>query len=854
MNQHALIIGVESYRDPQITPVHFARAEAADWEDLLRGTCRFQTVKRLAGPEGAPDEPTQHHVFDALYEISGTVKAGDHFVLVFGGHGTEVNGRGFLMLSDCRSYSRAIGVLPIEALREDFLKPMAARWCTVILDSCRNDPDAGRGDGEGHQKNDFLRDFTGLGERRSRDGRVTTVLSACKQGERAYASNRFRKGVWSHFLHEGIRGAAWKDGVLGLRELANYAHERVREWSATEPGVRATQEPWMQQWGTGEEVELARDPGVVRAKPQPEAAEGVPEPLPPGAFGWYHGSPAHLSRMSPRCSPVLWIGGKRVETDRAGWLVRQGVAEIGVRQGALVAESSVEALVAGGQTELLRAWLDLPGPVDPVSEVIGQFLSGEPMDFASLPQRVRNRELGFRLGSMMERWRLRDRPEGARVPESIRGLGKRRLMHWRLGRPLVRVWGKAESVEEWYRNRLTRTPESPVLADTWIGLAGEAAHALGSVDLVEQFAARISTLARDTASCLALAELHGRHFGEAGHACGWVQDAERRAQGSRDLADTAAAWLRLLGEPTAAQRCAEGAAARARDCPDWIAAARARWTAGRDPEPVLRALQTAERSLCGVLDRVELAEAWMHLAGEQREAERVLQVAELGVVKACDWFLLGGAWGRILGASDIASRCLNQGIGRSASAFEWRTCAVTAMELGVDPAAVRGCVDLAASVASTPEDWCWASDAALVALDSRELAAEYLEEARRRSQSMDDWLWCARSEPDPESAVEFLDGAERLARASQDLRRCTEAWVRNGWDLVRGRRCLLRAEAASRTVLDWRECAGLWERIFMDQVSERRCERAADGLEGRKPGNQTTLSTVSSPRAKEDRS
>jgi hypothetical protein len=845
VNQHALIIGVESYRDPQITPVRFARAEAEEWERLLKGTCQFETVKVLAGPEGAPDEPTLSHVVDALYEIAtGAVRAGDHFVLVFGGHGAEVNGRGYLMLSDCRSFSRSMGTLSLEALREDFLKRMPARWCTVILDSCRNDPEAGRGDGGGELGSDFYRDLAGLGERRRRDGRMTTLMSACKPGQRAHASNRFRKGVWSHFLHEGIRGAAWKDGVLRLRDLARYAHAQVCGWAATEPGDRPQQEPWMEQWGTGEEVELARDPGVAQAVGAQEDPEPLLEPLPEGGFSWYHGSPLYLSRMAPKCVPGLWLGDRRVETQQTEWLVRQGVAEVAVRQGELVAASCPEALIAGGQIPLLRDWLGGLDQRDALAQVLERFLADEPVRLETVLARVRDPELATRMGALIERWQMRDRPEFRRMPEPIRGLGKARLVRWRLGRVLSRAWDKGASVEEWFERWMQRTPESPILAGLWAETALEAAQCLGDHALVVRFADRMSGFCEDTTSILAVAELVGRHLGQMSRAGELIQKAELAALSPRELSGCAFAWQRLQGEAGPSQRCAEAAARSAEECPDWLAVAKARWFAGRDPAPVREALQRADHRVVGVLDRVALAEAWVRLLAQRREAERALLAAEPGALEASDWFLLGDAWGRILEVPAQASRCLDCGIGHCQAAFDWRTCAVTARELGVDPKAVRECVEHGAGAAVDSRDWCWVADAARTALDSRIQAEEYLGEARRRAQKIGDWLWCARMALEPEAAVEPLEAAERLARDPDEWRRCAEAWVRCGLDPVRARRCLLRAELASRSVLDWKECAEMWHGLLLDSAGERRCERTAGELAGRRPSDQTTLSTL----------
>ena len=600
----------------------------------------------------------------------------------------------------------------------------------------------------------------------------------------------------------------------------------------------------MEQWGTGEEVELALDPGVIRSSRDSENSEPLPEPLPEGGFSWYHGSPLYLSRMASRCVPGLWVGGRRIESSQTEWLVRQGVAEIAVREGELVASSCPEALIAGGQLPLLRDWLKGLGQRDGLTDVLEEFLAGHPVGLEVALARIRDREQATRIGVLLQRCQFRGQPEFLRMPEAIRVLGKARLMRWRLGRLLVRAWDKEATVEEWFETWLQRTPESPAVVGLWVETALEAAQCLGNHDLVGRFADRLSGFCQDSVSIVAVAELFGRHLGQVSHAGELLQKAERIAKGPRDLALCAQAWHRLQGEVDSAQRCAEAASRHAEECPDWLAVAAGRWAATKDAAFVREAFLRADHRVVGVMDRVELAEAWMLLGGERKEAERSLLAAEPGAVEASDWFLLGNAWGRVLDIPGQASRCLDNGIARCQTAFDWRTCAVTARDLGVDPEAIRECVERAAAAASDVRDWCWVADAARTALDSRKQAETYLAEACRHAQRLDDWLSCARTASEPLAAVESLEAAERLARDPDEWRRCAGAWLRSGLDPVRARRCLLQAERTSISVLDWKECAELWQGLFLDSASQRRCERKADELAGRRAADLTTLSTL----------
>lgn len=838
MNHHALIVGVESYRDRLITPVHFAQRDAAGWAELLRGTCRFDRVRVLAGGPGEPDEPTQRNVFDALNEFARAVESGDHFVFIFAGHGLEESGRGYLLLSDFPKYTKAMGCLSLDVLRADFLERMSARWCTVLLDSCRNDPEAARGEGAGSLGSTFYRDFASLGDRRRSAGGMTSLLSACGPGQRAHASEAHQQGIWSHFLHEGIRGGAWKNGVLRLRELAAYARARVIKWSESEPGLRERQEPWIQQWGSGDDVELARSAEAREAEPgrdEVRASEVEVEPLPPGAFAWFHGTPRHLSRIALKCPPVVWVEGCPIEFGDAGRLVRQGVARTGVRRGRPSAEVELEALLAGGQFELLDRWAGREGADDRISEAMRMVGAGDFGRAVAL--------LGAGAGERRSRlvW-LAQRLQGLRegqpdeVPRGLRKAGKERAIRWRMGRALARAWAKASVIVEWGDTWVARTPVCPALSGVWRETALELAECLGAHRTVVECGVRLRTMARSTDAWLGVAMLEARHFGEDGRAREAMQEAESAAWCRGDWADCAEAWQVLFGEEAAADRCAQRAESlldesRADACAAWIAAARARAAAGVDLEPVRTMLERAVRHVLTPWDRVELATAWVDLAGDRREAERVLQAAENGRLDPCDWFVVGLGWARGLRDLDIASRCLEQGGKLAKRTFDWVALARATHELGGDPAIVLDCVERAAGSALTVEDWCWVADVAFKLLEVPEFAGECHRKAVGGARSLDEWLCCARSAVAGKDASDLLLEAEKRASTSLDHRRCADAWILLAGDSVRARRSLEHAEAKARTGFDQGECSAEWDRLCMDATARRRCEKAAERME-----------------------
>ncbi len=839
MDLHALIVGVEKYRDPMISPVAFAQADARDWGDLLRKHCGFEHVRVLAGLPGSEDEPTQARVFDALYEFSGSVREGDHFVLIFGGHGLEVNGEGYLLLSDCRSYSKSLGSLTLQALRRDFLEKMPARWCTMILDSCRDDPDAARGGGANGQAPgpNFYRDLGGLGVHRRRDGRTTSVLSACQPGQRAHGSARFGRGVCSHFLHEGIRGGAWAGGRLTLRELARYAHDRVVQWAATEPGVHESQEPLFEQWGTGEEVVLAKA-DVIEA--MPDKAESV-EPLPEGAFAWFHGVPSHLSHLSRRCSATVQVGEVRIEWPGAAGLIRNGVAEARVFRGCLVAKASLESLLAGRQTELLRRWLARLPLLDADAQAVQAFLVGDMDEMDRQVERVRDPVRRLVLGTLLRRESGLE--EVGRTAPAIRRAWSEGGYRGGVCRLVSRAYGKGHRVEDWFRSWMMRTPRSALLAGDWLRRAQEAGDSLGMNPVVERFGNEVRWLARTTREHLGAAEILARHLGAVGLARVSMQEAEVRTRSSADWADCAVAWQELFGEVIPAVRCATRAEASGRSARDWVEVARARMATQSGSEPVREALMRAREASRTTLDWKTVAAAWLGWVGDRKESERAMDMAERAASEAADWFLAGATWDSVLGSREDAMRCLEMGLSMATSSFDWQAGARAASGVGVDLDQVRDCLERAAQLATGTADWCGAAEGCRTLLGDEVTALEWAGEALRHAVTVDDALRCARIAGGPSMVEMTMERAEAMAEGSLMWCRCAEGWLRQGRNLERARRALEVAERRARNSDDWGECARHWDLLFADRSGQRRCEVRA-GVEDAPGGYGSTLMTV----------
>lgn len=277
MRKFALLVGVEHYEDRSITPVAFARVDAMDLATRLRERCRFDIVRTLADATG-PDAPTLGRIVDAMDELACDLRSEDILLFYFGGHGVEINGQGHLLTSDTRRRKLSlVPTLPLADVKEIFERADAGKRI-LLLDSCRNNPLAGRGDANGSLGKGFCRDVIAVAEMSpkaaARTLPTTALLSACWSGQRAWPLNAKRHGVFTHFLLEGIDHAAWRNDQLDFEDLATYAGEEVTRWSTTSLPPEDQQTCYYQKFGTPGRLVLAVRPGAARQTPASSSLPG----------------------------------------------------------------------------------------------------------------------------------------------------------------------------------------------------------------------------------------------------------------------------------------------------------------------------------------------------------------------------------------------------------------------------------------------------------------------------------------------------------------------------------------------------------------------------------------------------
>jgi formylglycine-generating enzyme required for sulfatase activity len=255
MKKYALIVGISRYSDPEITDLSFAAQDARDVAVCLREVCRFDDVRLLAS--GGDREPDHVNTVDALHNIAPLVSKDDLFLFYFAGHGIHTKTGAHLLASNSRIHMPELASLSMNVLA-DCLAYIEAGDRVLILDACRNDPHKGMGDADNVLTAEFGRDVVAMA-RTPVEGVVpaTCVLFSCSEGERAYEWPDQGHGAFTHYLLEGLRGAAFDaQRRLTVQSLGRYVEEQVPRW-ARKTKTPKPQTPWGQQLGSWREIVLA---------------------------------------------------------------------------------------------------------------------------------------------------------------------------------------------------------------------------------------------------------------------------------------------------------------------------------------------------------------------------------------------------------------------------------------------------------------------------------------------------------------------------------------------------------------------------------------------------------------------
>jgi tetratricopeptide (TPR) repeat protein len=243
----ALVIGVDKYTDPQISPLRGSDNDARLIADALVRYAGFpqDQVILLSTDQPTERQPTRVNILRRLSNLSTAVPRDGLLLISFAGHGMERGNQAFLLPADAQ-VSDQISFLEETAISvnrvKERIKETGVGQVVVLLDACRNDP-GGRADAPNPLSAAYTNGFNF--DVRNREVQAFATVYATGIGQRAYEYTEKKQGYFSWAVVEGLKGGAANDkGEVTLSQLVKYVQDTVPKRIAIDLGSTKQQRPF----------------------------------------------------------------------------------------------------------------------------------------------------------------------------------------------------------------------------------------------------------------------------------------------------------------------------------------------------------------------------------------------------------------------------------------------------------------------------------------------------------------------------------------------------------------------------------------------------------------------------------
>lgn len=219
-HRYALLIGVRDYVNPTYPPLPHTIYDVMELDEVLSSA--GYTVRTLHTDQPTSDlKPTRANVLESLKNMAGQTGPGDLFMVYFGGHGDLVNDKAYLVPVDGGKASLDETGIDLDKFN-NIISNASAQAKIVILDACYT----GIGRGAIGMDPEFERHIylEAIG---------MATLASCRRNQVAYEHDTSSHGVFTHYLLEGLRGAAARadQQFITFSSLNEYVTFRVKQWA-----------------------------------------------------------------------------------------------------------------------------------------------------------------------------------------------------------------------------------------------------------------------------------------------------------------------------------------------------------------------------------------------------------------------------------------------------------------------------------------------------------------------------------------------------------------------------------------------------------------------------------------------
>jgi uncharacterized caspase-like protein len=278
--RYALIVGIDDYIEPTVTDLKCATSDAKLLKSTLvkEGGFSEENIFLLSSAAtGENDQPSLTNIVFRLEWLREVVGPSDTLVFYFAGHGVSMESETFLLTAEADQRDK--NTLMVSSLRgkvlNEMLKQTGAQNTLVLLDACRNDPTAGRGDVNNTLNETLTRGLVFKPQPAAAPGleRNTATVFACSEGERSWEWGDKNQGFFTYYLAEALSSGAYDaDGKATLQNLVGYLREKVNATALRETNHKQT--PMLTYEGPGpDKWVLAKSAVAMGAQPKLELGD-----------------------------------------------------------------------------------------------------------------------------------------------------------------------------------------------------------------------------------------------------------------------------------------------------------------------------------------------------------------------------------------------------------------------------------------------------------------------------------------------------------------------------------------------------------------------------------------------------
>jgi uncharacterized caspase-like protein len=217
------MVGVNAYQDRDISNLTCCVADVEAVHRLLTDAAHGGYRARLLLDTTPNTLPTRNNVLAELANVAQAADEKDLLLFYFSGHGTIEAGKAYLVLSDARLTNLADSAVPLHRVKS-IMTDSAARAKVIILDACHSGARIGKA--EVRMSPDFMK-------RVFAEAEGLAILASCQQRQVSYEWEQAGQSVFTHYLLEGLAGAADFDnkGFVTIQDINRHVADRVKVWA-----------------------------------------------------------------------------------------------------------------------------------------------------------------------------------------------------------------------------------------------------------------------------------------------------------------------------------------------------------------------------------------------------------------------------------------------------------------------------------------------------------------------------------------------------------------------------------------------------------------------------------------------